>query len=272
MNIKRKWGRFIPVLGLCAIFAGTAVASDSVGLIINGKSVSLNNEIKLDNGKVVAPVRDLAEAMGGRVTWDKKTDTVNIQTGATKDEVADWIREQGKEKKDYYFGGLFVEEANLDSDPEPEVLARIEGGVHLGDFFIFDKQSNGSYKLIFEQPWHVESWDAEHFRADGMNPLFKMVTRTGGTGLDVREAHLMYMSDTGEWTEAWKGTLKERSVFQDNYHLTMGSYQFNDDNGELYYWQTELNATLENEQVGDGDPRTTLKVFELKQGRFMEKK
>jgi hypothetical protein len=270
MKVKRSLRVLLSILGACAIFAGTAVASDSVGLFINGKSLSHNNETKLENGKVVAPVRALAEAMGGNVTWDNETHSVNIQTGTTKDEVANWIRKQGKEKNEYYLDGLFVEEVNLDLDPEPEVLARIDGGVHLGNFFIFDKQSNGTYKLIFEQTWHVDSWDAEHFRADGMNPLYKIVTRTGGTGLDVREAHLMYMSDTGEWAEAWKGTLKDRSAFQDKYHIIMGSYQFNDDNGELFYWQTEMDTSLENnKQVGDS--RTTMKVFELQQGQFIEK-
>jgi hypothetical protein len=259
----------LPILGAGAIFAGSVAASAPVGLLVNGKSLGLSGEVKLVNGTVVAPVRALAEAMGGQVTWDKKTHSVNVATGTAKEDVAEWIRKQGKEQ-DYYFEGLWVEEANLDEDPEAEVLARIDGGVHLGSFFIFDKQSSGSYQLIYEQPWHVDAWGEEYFRADGMNPLFRIVTRTGGTGMDVREAHLMYMSDTGAWTEAWKGTLKDRTVFQDNYHIVMGSYGFNDDNGELLYWQTEMNASAENpDQVKD--TRTTQKVFKLQQGRFVEK-
>jgi hypothetical protein len=269
MKIKRSLLVLLPIFAVCAILAGTAVASDSVSLFINGKALSLNNEAKLESGKVVAPVRAVAEGMGGHVTWDKDNHSVIIHTETTKDEVMDWIRKQGKEKTEYYFDGLFVEEANLDQDPEPEVLARTDGGVHLGDFFIFDKQSNGSFKLIFEQPWHVISWSAEHFPADGMNSLYKIVTRTGGTGVDVLEAHLMYMSDTGVWKEAWKGTLKARSAFQDIYHSIMGSYQFNDDYGKLFYWQTEMDTPLEN-NLQVGDYRITMKIFELQQGRFIE--
>ncbi|AJS59759.1 stalk domain-containing protein [Paenibacillus sp. IHBB 10380] len=270
MKVKRSLRVLLPILGACTIFVGTAVASNSVGLFVNGKALS-PKETRLENGKVIAPVRDLAEAMGGDVTWDKETHLVNIHTGITKDMVEDWIRKQGNEKRDYYFDGLSFEEMNVDGDSEPEVLVRIDGGVHLGDFFIFDKQSNGSYKLIFEQPWHVESWNIENFRADGMNPLFNIVTRTGGADVDVRESHLMYMNDSGVWTEAWKGTLKDRSVFQGKYHVAMGSYQFNDDNGELFYWQTEMDASLEDNKQ-EGDSKTTMKIFNLQQGKFIEKK
>jgi len=156
MKVKRSLRVLLPILGACTIFVGTAVASNSVGLFVNGKAPSLK-ETRIENEKVIAPVRDLAEAMGGDVTWDKETHSVNIQSGITKNMVEDWIRKQGNEKRDYYFDGLSFEEMNVDGDSEPEVLVRIDGGVHLGDFFIFDKQSKDSYKLIFEQPWHVES-------------------------------------------------------------------------------------------------------------------
>lgn len=32
--------------------------------------------------------------MGGHVTWDKETHSVNIQTELTKDAVADWIHKK----------------------------------------------------------------------------------------------------------------------------------------------------------------------------------
>jgi hypothetical protein len=124
-------------------------------------------------------------------------DAMSVQTVISQDEVADWIRNQGKKQNAYYFSGLFIEELNIDRDTELEVLACIHSGVHLGDFFVFDKEPDGSYKLIFEQPWHIVSWDIEHSNADLLTPLVRITTRTGGTGLDVREAHLMYMNDLG---------------------------------------------------------------------------
>jgi hypothetical protein len=44
--------------------------------------------------------------------------------------VEDWIRKQDNEKRDYYFDGLSFEEMDVDGDSEPEVLVRIDGGVH----------------------------------------------------------------------------------------------------------------------------------------------
>jgi len=266
----------LPILGACTIFAGTAAAGQAVGLFVNGKELSLK-ETKVENGKVVAPVRDVAEALGARVVWDQKTRSVNIETGGiTKEAVESWVRGQGAEKGNYYFDGLFFEEMNLDGDPEAEVLARIDRGVHLGDFFIFDKQSDGAYRLIFEQPWRVESWEAANVVVswynddfEDMNPLIEIVTRTGGAGVDIREARLMHINESGQWTEVWKGTLKDRSVFQDQYRTVMGSYQFNDDDGQLFYWQTEWVASLEDDQPVD-DPQTTMKRFTLQQGKFVE--
>jgi hypothetical protein len=200
----------------------------------------------------------------------------HIQTGISRDEVAAWITKQGVEKDTsaYYLDGLSFELANVDQDAEPEVLARIDGGVHLGVFFLFDKQSDGSFTLIFERPWHVYSWNLTPIEVDGPEgpkQLYQIISRTGGTGVDVKEAHLMYMNDSGVWTEAWSGTLKTRSIFQDNEHLVMGGYQLNDDNGQLIYWQTVTDVNLNsNEQVGDS--LTTTKLFEMVQGLFVEKK
>lgn len=194
----------------------------------------------------------------------------------SQDEVSTWIIEQGAEKDatSYYLDGLTYELANVDQDAELEVLARIDSGVHLGMFFLFDQQSDRTYKLLFERPWHVYSWELSPLDVEGPETpmqIYQIFTRTGGTGVDVKESHLMYMSESGAWTEAWKGTLKDRSVFQDNYHLIMGSYQLNDDNGQLIYWQTVMDMNLDsNEQVGDS--LTTTKLFEMDQGVFVEKK
>ncbi|MDR0269325.1 hypothetical protein [Paenibacillus sp.] len=93
MKVKRSLRVLLPILGACTIFVGTAVASNSVGLFVNGKELS-----------------------------PKETHSVNIQTGITKDMVEDWIRKQGNEKRDYYFDGLSFEEMNIDGDSEPEVF------------------------------------------------------------------------------------------------------------------------------------------------------
>ncbi len=275
MKGKRGLRVALKMLVVCAVGVGALVTTNSIALFVN-EEVLGSEEAKPKHAALIAPIRDVAEAMEGEVSLDKESHSLSAQTGITKERVAAWITEQGNAEKDYYLEGLTFEEVNIDEDIEPEVLARIDGGVHLGDFFIFDKQADGSYQLIFEQPWQVESWSMERFRAEGMNPIFNIVTRTGGTGIDVIESHLMYMDDAGVWTEAWKGTLKDRSAFQDKYHLVIGSYQFNDDHGELFYWQTEMDASLEDDQQEEyqqeGDLKTSMTVFTLQQGKFIEKK
>jgi hypothetical protein len=276
--MRIRWG-FVSLvtIGIVLIsFVGSSVASDRISLYVNGKLTKVGEAAQVTNGKVIVPARALAEAMGASVSWNKETRSVHIQTGISREEVAAWIIKQGAEEdaSSYYLDGLSYELANVDHDAEPEVLARIDGGVHLGVFFLFDKQSDSSYKLIFERPWHVYSWNLTPIEVDGPEgpiQLYQIYSRTGGTGVDVKEAHLMYMNDSGIWVEAWSGTIKVRSVFQDNNHQVMGSYQLNDDNGQLIYWQTVKDVNLtSNEQVGDS--LTTSKLFEMVQGLFVEKK
>jgi hypothetical protein len=274
--MKKRWGFISLVIIGIVLVVGSSAASDRISLFVNGKLTKAGDAAQITNGKVVVPARALAEAMGASISWNKKTHSVHIHTGISRDEVAAWIIKQGAEMdaSSYYLDGLTFELANVDQDVEPEVLARIDGGVHLGVFFLFDKQPDSSYKLIFERPWHVYSWNLTPIEVDGPDgpiQLYQIFSRTGGTGVDVKEAHLMYMSDSGVWIEAWSGTLKIRSVFQDNVHHVMGSYQLNDDNGQLLYWQTVTDVNLtSNEQIGDS--LTTTKLFEMDQGLFVEKK
>ncbi|RKD25854.1 hypothetical protein BEP19_02675 [Ammoniphilus oxalaticus] len=270
MKNKTRLRVLLPIFGACVILGGTALAKSPVTIFVNGSPLNQANEAKFENGRVVAPVRAVAEAIGSRVDWDAKTQSVNIQTEIRKDEVEQWIRQQGKEKDDYYFDGLSVEEVKDDLNHESFVFAKIDGAVHLGNFFVFHEQANDSYQLIYEQPWRVESWGIKNFSVDGVEiPMYKLTTRSGGTGVDVREAHLMFMNERGQWIESWSGTLKDRSIFQNKQHLIMGGYQLNDDQGQLYYWQTEKTISLENnKQIGEA--RTTTNVYEFKQGRFVE--
>jgi len=233
MKINRGMKITLLIIVIC-----TALASISILSFINGKSLKNEDEV--------------------------------LQTVLTKDEVVAWIQAQGKEDE-YYFEELLFEENNIDRDLDLEVLAKIDGGVHLGHFFVFDVQLDGSYKLIYEQPWHVELWDIEFlFDNDDISPLYNIVTRAGGSGIDVREVHLMYMSHNGEWTEAWKGMLKERTAFENKNFIKMGSYQFNDDNDDLFYWQTDMVTAIEdNKQIGE--LTTLFKRFEFREGQFVEK-
>ncbi|TCO67710.1 hypothetical protein [Marinisporobacter balticus] len=162
----------------------------------------------------------------------------NIRQDISKEQIINWIKVQGKNER-YYYEGLSYELVNLDNDPELEVVAKIVGGVHLGQFFIFDKRQDERYHLITEQDWKIESWNlsnpiANHVEV-GNKKIFEIVTRTGGTGIDIYKVYLWYI-EQGKFIEAWQGILKDRSSFRDDYLFKIGNYQFNDENDRIYAW------------------------------------
>ena len=87
-------------------------------------------------------------------------------------------------------------------------------------------QADGSYKLIFEKPWHVVKWSLVPYYIEGNigKPLYEIISGIGGTGLDIRDAHLMYMDEKGQWEEAWSGNVETSSSFQNNLYVQMGNY------------------------------------------------
>ncbi|GED71328.1 hypothetical protein BRE01_50300 [Brevibacillus reuszeri] len=151
------------------------------------------------------------------------------------DQVKKWIQQQSL-KKDHYLEELAFQEINLDQDEAAEVVATITGGAHLGTFFLFDKQANGSYQLISEQSWKIDSLDLEQPVMEiGDKRIYQIVHHSGGTGVSVDTAVLWYV-DKGRFVEAWSGELKEVSTFQEEYYVKYGSYYVDGEN--LYYSTT----------------------------------
>ncbi len=169
----------------------------------------------------------------------------------TKELVQKWIETQGKEKG-YYFPGLHFEQVNLDEDKELEIVATIDGAVHLGNFFVLDKQAGG-YKLIAERDWKVENISLQPLAETDGKRLFKSVERTGGTGLDEWIDHLWYV-EKGAFHEAWEWTTKERSFIPGSGEmvLTVGGYQLVDEpSWQIYAWTT---THLLNGETTDSEP------------------
>ncbi|PAB58673.1 hypothetical protein [Anaeromicrobium sediminis] len=171
----------------------------------------------------------------------------NNKDDISKEQIINWIEEQG-EKDRYYYGGLSYELVNLDNDSELEVVVKTEGGVHLGDFFIFDKKQDKKYHLIIEQDWKVESWNLYNPIADppevGYKKIFEIVTTTGGTGIDIHEVRLWYIED-GKFIQAWKGILKDRLFFLDYYSLKIGDYQFDHYTHQIYAWLSSYKYKID---------------------------
>lgn len=252
-------------------FTVMAFAANPVKLSVNGQEINTDVPPQLINGRIMAPIRWVAQALGADVQWDGYT--VHI-TGLTsmpdrsisKQQVAQWIKSQGKDKADSYFiEGLSYDLVNLDDDDDLEIMAKIDGGVHLGQFFIFDKDSAGKYQLIAEQDWKVENWDADNPIDIAGKKIFKLVTRTGGTGLDIFNVHLWYM-EQGKYIEAWQGTLLERSVMAvlipESYYKKAGGYQVDVEGKRLYAWETRHQLAEDGvTPIGEIITATTLYRF-----------
>ena len=170
------------------------------------------------------------------------------------------IKTQGKHKNSYYFDGLSYRLVNIDDDADWEIAAKIDGAVHLGNFFILDKDVSGNYKLTAEQDWKVEEWDFTNpIEIDGKK-MFKLVTRTGGTGVDIFNAHLVYLEE-GNIVEAWQGTLFEHSVMLGGTHYKkIGSYRFDAESEQLYVWETACQLEQDG-MTPKGDFTTTTAVY-----------
>lgn len=269
--MKKKAVIAICMVVLLSTFTVMTFAADPLKLIVNGKEIKADVAPQLINGRTMVPIRWVAEAMGADVNWDGEAVYVTglltpITDVKSKQEVASWIKEQGKDNEDsYYLEGLSYELVNIDSDSDLEIMAKIDGAVHLGQFFIFDKDSAGKYQLIAEQDWKVENWDVDNPIEMEGKKIFKLVTRTGGTGLDIFNVHLWYL-EQGKFIEAWQGILLERSVMAalipESYYKKVGSYQVDVEGKQLYAWET--THQLEEDGVtpiGEITTTTTLYRF-----------
>lgn len=57
---------------------------DSLQILKNGKLVKLDSSLCMRNGRLYIPVRSVAEALGGTVSWDGKAGQVLVQLGQTE--------------------------------------------------------------------------------------------------------------------------------------------------------------------------------------------
>jgi len=256
-----------------ATFAATPEANP-VRLFVDGRELFLSPAPEIRDGTVVAPVRPVAEALGADVRWDGQNRSVHLSTGrdslsVAREQVIAWISEQGGET-DYFWDGLWYEEADLDGDVDLEVVAGIDGAVHLGQFFIFDRAQDGRYKLVKEEGWKVERVRLDDpIEMDGKK-LFQIVKRTGGTGLDIYIAHLFYM-ENGNVVDAWEGILREIQMASEpkNYTLKVGNYQIDPGTRSLYAWESVYRL----DETGTrtiGDPATVVKKYRFDGTRFVE--
>jgi hypothetical protein len=185
----------------------------------------------------------------------------------SKKQVINLIKAQGAEKH-YYFDGLSYQLVNVDNDEELELIAQINGTVHIGNFFVFDKNSEGKYLLVAEKNWNVVRLNmAEQGDLWHVIKFNEAVDCTGGSGLDEYIAHLWYLKD-GKFVEAWKGILKEQSAFQDTVFFKVGGYQYVDRISKLFAWSSEYLFSIDTSK-SIRKPTTTLSIFKFDGVKFV---
>jgi len=191
----------------------------------------------------------------------------NSNQGISKNDVITWINEQSSNKPEN-FDEFEYKVIDIDNDSNLEIIAQNSRGVHLGTFYIFDNDKNGNYKLIAEKNWNISSWDFYNPIIIDNKKIYKVVDRSGGTGIDTYTVYLWYL-ENGKFIEAWNGLVKSRSVFADDYQLRIGSYQFNDENNLLYTWLSNYvyksdGLTLKEKRKDD------IKVFKFNGVKFID--
>lgn len=79
--MMKKWFTIFSTVSLLTIgLSGFVLADDTVQLIVNGQLLHPKVSPKIVNGRTIAPVRSVAEALGSKVTWDGDSNTVRIDT------------------------------------------------------------------------------------------------------------------------------------------------------------------------------------------------
>ena len=101
-RVKRRFLLVPMAFILLAVFVVSAQASSTVRVVLDGVELEFAVAPIIKEGRVLVPIRDIAQGLGADVSWDGENKTVLINTGAGKMEFP-----QGFYRPDY--GNLPVE-------------------------------------------------------------------------------------------------------------------------------------------------------------------
>ncbi len=189
-----------------------------------------------------------------------------LPCSVTSEQAIALVREQGSEKQ-YYYPGLSFQEVQLDSDKPNELFVWIIGGSTVGNFFIFDKDAQGRYRKVYEQPWRIDRFQVPlEWTFDGKH-LFEVVVTTGGTGVRTKTSYLLYLQD-GKVTEAWHGVLLNSQVTPPNTVVDqVGSFVVDEEDQLFIYQQVRLIADRTGKTILSAH-RPTVTVYRWNGQRF----
>lgn len=79
----KKWFLVILIAVAFASFALGAFAANPIKIIVNGQAINSDVPPQIINGRVMVPIRFIADALGANVSWDQNTYSVIITTNKT---------------------------------------------------------------------------------------------------------------------------------------------------------------------------------------------
>lgn len=74
----KRWSVAIVVLVLLAALTAQVWAASPIRLLVNGTAVDTDVSPQVNNGRVLVPIRWVAQSLGANVDWDEKTRSVKI--------------------------------------------------------------------------------------------------------------------------------------------------------------------------------------------------
>ncbi|BCG60110.1 family 10 glycosylhydrolase [Paenibacillus sp. URB8-2] len=162
---------------------------------VNGSSVSLDNSVEIRQGRIMVPIRFVAEQLGLQVVWNHAAKQISLYTGAEPPQVSDPVEPTVPT----------VPTPTVPSIPAPTVptVPTIPGagskamkGVWISTVFNLDWPSSSSIGKIDQQKKELGSL-LDKLKAVGFNAVFVQVRPSGDS---------LYPSSIVPWSKVLTGT------------------------------------------------------------------
>lgn len=84
LNKRKVLGISITLIALFFLVGGVCFGSGTIKLFVNASEVKSDVPAQIIDGRVMVPVRFVADALGADVSWQQSDSTVNIKSGSSQ--------------------------------------------------------------------------------------------------------------------------------------------------------------------------------------------
>ncbi|WP_158606918.1 stalk domain-containing protein [Paenibacillus ginsengarvi] len=78
--MSKKWAVSILAFSALTILSSTIFASSNLKISINGESVKLPNQARVEDGQLLVPIRWITEKLGATLGWSEAESSIHIKT------------------------------------------------------------------------------------------------------------------------------------------------------------------------------------------------